>query len=237
MENHLIKMLAKGAAGANKLSGLIHNPLDSVQDLVADQASELLLRQLGGGKLSSVPEQTPPEPSKQTVDRPKASDGWAKLRRSVLVVSAFKSTLRTQDDMRLPAVGAKAVQGKALSLMLSLAMSTVTTGMAAQGLHTLPVGDVAAVMQQGGGGAQTEVVVQQRGDAGSAQRFSAAQEAPQLEVAADAAGGGMASVGGLAASAAKKLLRLSSESSFIQCRCCIRNHLCVCMSPSQSKVL
>ncbi len=45
MQKHIFGMMASGISKANKLQNLIINPMGSLQDAIADSASELLLRQ------------------------------------------------------------------------------------------------------------------------------------------------------------------------------------------------
>ena len=99
---HLVKLAARGACSASKVSKLMANPLDSCFDELADMGSDLLMQKLKQLQVVSTESQATSTSDSSYKTSAAPSSGWSKLRSAVLAVGCFKSTLKTRDDISLP---------------------------------------------------------------------------------------------------------------------------------------
>ncbi|GAX76798.1 hypothetical protein CEUSTIGMA_g4244.t1 [Chlamydomonas eustigma] len=228
IQKHLIRLIAKGASSANKAAGFIQNPLDSIEDVIADVGSELLLKQLQKNYNSSSdtttafrPEADYADPASDNLMRHshahKPGANWTKLRRAVLGVGCFKHILKTRDDSCLPSPAVNPIHGKALSLVLSVMMSSVTSTVIAQGtpaigtsvdLHQFNLNIASEAISRPISAISESHIAESTGT----NFCKSFQRAPSITIRSAASGSeGMASMGGMAASTAMKMLRADSK--------------------------
>jgi hypothetical protein len=190
MQKHLVKLLARGANGANKACQMVSNPIDGLTEALADTGSELLLKQLakaGSGGLDSKVGQ----------------EGWKKLRLSVLATGCIKANARAKDDSCIPEPSVNPVHSKMLSIMLSMMMSGATSGVA----QAMPIPDM-PFLHHADGAIEVSHTVSVESKAAKFASSMSSQRTPSICVR-HASGGaeGLLGAGGMAASTAMRMLR------------------------------